>query len=48
VFSAADVAQPFSNWFQLGNPLILTNGLLRIDAPGSPGSQFFRAGETLP
>jgi hypothetical protein len=46
IFSSTNVSMPFSNWTQIPNPIVLTNGLLRIDGLVPVGSQFFRASET--
>jgi hypothetical protein len=36
-----------SNWTQLSAPLVLTNGLLRVDGVTTTGSlSFYRAAET--
>jgi hypothetical protein len=48
VYGTTNLALPFSNWTQLSNPLVLTNGLLRLeglDTTTAP-QRFFRAVES--
>ena len=46
VFSSTNISIAFSNWTQIPNPIIFTNGFLRIDGVVPSGSQYFRAAET--
>lgn len=48
VHATTNLGLPFASWTQLSNPLVLTNGLLRVDALNAtaPAWRFFRAVET--
>ena len=47
IYSGTNVAAALSNWTLLANPLVLTNGLLRVDGINATGAppKFFRAVE---
>lgn len=49
VYASPNPALPLSTWTPIPNPIVLTNGLLRIDGLSvtNPASLFFRAGEAL-
>jgi hypothetical protein len=48
ISDTTNLSLPFSSWTPLGSPLVLSNGLLRVDGVSatSPVQQFFRAAES--
>ncbi|MBI3853087.1 MAG: cadherin-like domain-containing protein [Verrucomicrobia bacterium] len=48
VYATTNVSLPLSNWTLLANPLVFTNGLIRVDGvnAANPSVRFFRAVET--
>jgi hypothetical protein len=47
LLASDDFAQPLANWTRLTNPMVLTNGVIRIDGVDSDVRQqrFFIVGE---